>query len=97
MIQQDHKGVSAARNLGLRHGEGNYILFVDADDTIRINSLKILINKIKLEQADILVFAGNMNHRFHTPFWIRDGLTTRNCTYESFHINALLSEKGARP
>jgi len=32
-IQQEHKGVSAARTAGMRHAMGKYIIFLDADDT----------------------------------------------------------------
>lgn len=35
IINQKNKGVSAARNVGMHHATGDYILFVDADDTLQ--------------------------------------------------------------
>jgi len=34
VYRQTHAGQSAARNLGLSHAQGDYIAFVDADDTL---------------------------------------------------------------
>lgn len=39
LINQDNKGVVAARNLGLSQARGNYLLFLDADDKLHPNFL----------------------------------------------------------
>lgn len=45
-FQKENKGVSSARNLGLKHAIGDWIYFSDADDELYINCLEILNNLI---------------------------------------------------
>ena len=40
LFNKENSGVSAARNVGLAHAQGDYICFVDADDKIHRNYLK---------------------------------------------------------
>ena len=42
LLQQEHKGVSAARNLALNTAKGNYICFIDSDDTVEPDYLSSL-------------------------------------------------------
>ena len=51
-----NRGVSAARNLCLTLAKGKYIAWVDPDDYITEDYLKKVIEKIKEENEDILVF-----------------------------------------
>lgn len=48
VIHQDNQGLSGARNTGIQHATGDYIIFVDSDDKLKndiVNELlKILIN-----------------------------------------------------
>lgn len=46
---QNHAGVSNARNRGLRESRGDYICFVDADDTIETDFLCKMISLLKDE------------------------------------------------
>lgn len=53
-IKQDNKGVSVARNRGLDVAEGEYILFVDPDDTIEANALNEIYEHAKKLELDLL-------------------------------------------
>lgn len=54
VVNQANNGVSTARNVGLAIAKGNYITFVDSDDEIESNSLKSIIEKLKIDNLDIL-------------------------------------------
>ncbi len=50
------KGVSAARNYGKDLANGEFIMFVDSDDTIEKNCVEECINVIKEKKCDIVKF-----------------------------------------
>ena len=57
IIDQINKGLSAARNAGLKKANGECILFVDGDDAITNNSIeKIISSFIKYPKTDFLIF-----------------------------------------
>ncbi|MDR0333665.1 MAG: glycosyltransferase [Dysgonamonadaceae bacterium] len=55
IVNHVHKGVSYARNEGLKKASGKYILFVDSDDTILLNSVEILCQRANGTGADIVI------------------------------------------
>ena len=55
--KKENGGLSSARNYGINKSNGDYLLFVDSDDSLELNALEILNKNIKTN--DILVF--NMN------------------------------------
>lgn len=55
VIHQVNRGVSAARNNGLKHAKGNYVTFVDADDLIEENMIDSLVEVAERENADVTI------------------------------------------
>ena len=54
IYRQENKGTGAARNLGMKHANGNYLTFVDSDDAIEQRYLEIMLNACKNNNADIV-------------------------------------------
>lgn len=52
LFQQTNKGAAAARNYGIKKSTGEYIVFVDADDTISKWYLYALYSALSIENAD---------------------------------------------
>ncbi|CUO20008.1 Chondroitin polymerase [Turicibacter sanguinis] len=55
VIHEENKGVSAARNMGLRNARGDYIMFVDSDDYIEPNFIESLYNEVIKHNLDIAI------------------------------------------
>lgn len=56
IIYQKNGGQSLARNVGVKHSQGQYLLFLDADDKLKENSLAQIISTLKSNSLDIVFF-----------------------------------------
>ncbi|NJP38923.1 glycosyltransferase family 2 protein [Alkalicoccus luteus] len=54
-INQKNKGLSSARNTGLNVAQGEFIGFVDSDDYIHSDMYLLLMNALRIEQADLAI------------------------------------------
>ena len=54
VFHQENKGLSAARNLGMEMAEGEWLTFVDSDDWLEKDALKVLYQRAVETQCDIV-------------------------------------------
>ena len=53
LINQQNRGVSYSRNIGIQNSNGKYVMFVDADDYLVENSVEAVL-KLLTEDVDVL-------------------------------------------
>lgn len=56
IIDQENQGLSVARNIGLLHASGKYILHIDSDDLLINNRLSSLLNIALESNADMIIY-----------------------------------------
>ena len=61
-FHKDNGGVSSARNLGLSVAQGEYVMFVDADDSLESNALQTLAYKVAEKKYDIVIFEYSLEY-----------------------------------
>ncbi|GHT43715.1 hypothetical protein AGMMS49965_18080 [Bacteroidia bacterium] len=54
LISQENQGQGVARNVGISNAKGKYLMFVDADDYLKENSISVLIKRIEMDNSDLL-------------------------------------------
>ncbi|WP_372345103.1 CDP-glycerol glycerophosphotransferase family protein [Streptomyces sp. KL116D] len=80
----ENVGLGRARNAGLKHATGDYVLFLDSDDSFTPGALRAIADRIKeTGSPDVLLFD------YARTFW--DGREVRN------QFAHLLSQEGAAP
>lgn len=90
VIHKKNEGANKARATGVEHASGQWILFVDSDDTIPTQALTNLFSKAQKESLDIAIGAWRKiypTHKRLIPLYINGELSSIN------YLKALLLEK----
>jgi len=56
IINQKNQGLSHSRNVALKYAKGDYILYVDSDDWLDLNTVKDSYQVAKMYDLDLLIF-----------------------------------------
>lgn len=61
IIDQENKGLSGARNTGMKHAKGDYLYFLDSDDYMLPNSIAKMLETISFTKAEVIGFNATAN------------------------------------
>lgn len=57
VIRKENEGASIARNIGIEHSNGDYIIFVDSDDWLDLNAVEKINNILeKYNECDLIIY-----------------------------------------
>ena len=70
LVRQENQGANAARNTGIRHSEGDYLVFLDADDRLLPEALEVGVRELEAHPECAFVFG-------HSDIIAEDGIHLR--------------------
>lgn len=62
VISRANKGLGYSKNIGIRKAKGKYLIFLDSDDLLSVNALKLLYKKVELSNPDLIVYNWEYYH-----------------------------------
>jgi len=84
LLRQQNTGPSGARNFGAKHGNGEFLVFMDADDRLASNYISSCINVFTEKKNISLVYSeasffGNMVGKWELPPYEFETFMYHNC------------------
>lgn len=93
VIHQDNRGVSAARNTGLDMMTGDFVAFLDSDDSFHPAAIEMMVNAMLKECTDMVVCRYNL---YLTKNYMKEGEPKWKTSVNSIRAGVYSSEEAAR-
>jgi len=69
LLSKENGGPASARNLGIKSANGDFVAFIDADDSIDMNYIKILYSNIEAANICVCKYEKNNINGSFVPNW----------------------------
>lgn len=95
VYSQKNCGLSVTRNRGLKHAQGEYVYFMDSDDSLAYNALEHLYGVAKAENCDVIYFDGvtvyeneeiKKEHPEYERYYMREGNYPKQCSGQEMFV-----------
>ena len=83
IVSHENMGVSHARNVGLDHAYGDYVMFVDVDDLITDNRIEVLTNLAKETHADVVLSSSKIIKDYNVKY---DAIASVECSDDTYKL-----------
>lgn len=82
-ISQKNTGVSSARNNGINHASGEYLLFLDSDDWLELNAVEVLLSAL-VDKNNVLVCSECYFVEYKDELFVRNqqGMNNNECSID---------------
>lgn len=100
VVDKQNEGVSVARNIGLSLSRGEYVLFLDSDDSLKPHALKQLYAFATRENADVVIFGMDIDHfgKSGSSYeWIKRKNPTSTKRFKEFSASIFFEEPSFKP